>query len=164
MVDVRDVQIRFGAELNRRMDLKGISYRQLAYKSRVTKGSMIHYKSRNSFPEVWNLILIADCLDCSVDELLDYDEPNTTPEWRAKRIPAIEKFYTEDEFADYFRERLIKFMKKKHMDLDELAQRSDISARTIDMYLSVHRWVPQTPNLLRLADALDCTPSDLLGY
>lgn len=163
MTNPRNTLMDFTQEFNERMDAKGVTYRQVAYAARVTKGSVAHYKLGNTFPEPWTLILIADYLECSVDELFGYSEPHI-PKVGRRKVPAVEVFPNWDPFADYFRERLIKFMEERNMSSIDLAELSGISVRTIEMYLSVHRWTPKTPDLLRICDALDCTPSDLLGY
>lgn len=51
-------------------------------------------------------------------------------------------FSDEDEFKDYFRERLIFMMTEKNLGVNELARKSRVSIDTIEMYLSIHRWVP----------------------
>lgn len=163
MIDTKEILWKFAEELNARMIENGVTYRQVAYAARVTKGSVVHYKSGNTFPEPWTLALIADYLGCSVDELLGYPNPHIFARTR-RWIPAIERFPNWDAFADYFRERLSDLMNAKHMTAEELAKNIGASTRTIDMYLSVHRWTPDTPSFLRICDALDCTPSDLLGY
>ena len=159
-VDTKEILRFFAAELNKRMADKGVTYRQVALAARVTRGSMVHYKSGNAFPELYTLILIADYLDCSVDNLLGYKE-ETRYESRSK--VGNKRFMNEDELADYFRLRLYDYMEMKSIDVEELSRRSEISVELIDMYLSVHRWVPRTPELLRLCSALNCTPSELLG-
>ena len=160
MVNVRDVRITFAEELNTRMQEKGVTYRQTALAAGVTKGAFIHYKSGNCFPELFTLIRIANYLNCSVDSLLGYRSDG-----RLRLNTDIGGgFFNEDKFKDYFRERFATMLKRARMSVDELTCKSLVSIETIEMYLSVHRWVPQVPDLLRICDALDCTPSDLLGY
>lgn len=160
MTNSRDVLITFSEELNKRMECNGVSYRQVAFAARVTKGSMIHYKSGRCFPELWALVLIADYLKCSVNELLGYpgcfgDEHNYN---------AAELYPNRDIFMDYFRDRLNRQMQLERISSQQLAIKTSFTIDTIERYLSIHRWVPQVPDLIKICDALDCTPSDLLGY
>ena len=160
MVNIRNVKITFAEELNSRIQERGATYRQAALAVGVTKGAFVHYKSGNCFPELFVLISIANYLNCSVDELLGY-----TSNWSMCLNENIHNdFSNEDEFKDYFRERLKFMMIEKNLGVNELARKSRISIDTIEMYLSIHRWVPCVPDLLYLCEALDCTPSDLLGY
>ena len=161
MVDIKAALRRFAIELDKLMDDNGVTYRQVALAARVTRGSMIHYKSGNAFPELYSLVLMADYLNCNVDDLLGYI-PNHAEVGR--RIEANDRFRNKDDFADYFRLRLYECMRENAVDANELARRASVSSNTIDMYLSVHRWLPRTSDFLHICDALNCTPSELLGY
>lgn len=161
MIDIKEILRRFAIELNNRMDECEVTYRQVAFAARVTRGSMIHYKSGNAFPELYPLVLMAEYLDCRVDDLLGY---LPCCGFTGGNIVATKRFKDEDDFADYFRLRLYECMQEKAVDTNELARRAAVSTNTIDMYLSVHRWVPRTVDFIYICDALDCTPSELLGY
>lgn len=160
MVNIRDAKITFAEELNERMRENGVTYRQTALAVGVTKGAFIHYKSGNSFPELFTLIRISNYLNCSVDSLLGYRSDGKL----CLSTDTTGDFSNEDEFKDYFRSRLIAMMEHAGMNANDLSRKSLVSTKYIEMYLSVHRWIPQVPDLLRICDALDCTPSDLLGY
>lgn len=160
MINVRDVKITFAEELNKRMQEKGVTYRQTALAVGVTKGAFIHYKSGNSFPELFTLIRISNYLNCSVDSLLGYRSDG-----KLRLNSGVGgAFSNEDEFKDYFRERFMAMMEQVGMNANDLSRKSLVSTKYIEMYLSVHRWIPQVPDFLRICDALGCTPSDLLGY
>ena len=142
------------------MQERGVTYRQAALTVGVTKGAFVHYKSGNCFPELFVLIRIANYLNCLVDDLLGYISDLSTR--LNKNI--YDDFSNEDEFKDYFRKRLIFMMTDKNLGVNELARKTRISIETIEMYLSIHRWVPCVSDFLYICDALDCTPSELLGY
>lgn len=161
MIDTKIILNRFKEELNKRMLERGDKYKQVALFTRTSNHEMLEYLQGDSFPEIWSLVLIADYLGCSVDEMLGYSNSHATD---CKKIPASNVFYSRNIFADYFREHLIKRMSDKHIDVNELAALSGITKTRIEMYVSVHRWVPSVPYFLRICDALDCTPTDLLGY
>lgn len=160
MTNSRDVLVTFSEELNRLMQDRNVTYRQVALAARVTRTQMSRYKSGACFPDLWTLVLIADCLKCSVSELLGYSD--SLP--MEHRFNASELYTNEDIFADYFRDRLQQRMRSEHVNSQQLSAKSGISINHIEMYVSVHRWVPRISEFLCICSALECTPSDLLGY
>lgn len=160
MTNSRDVLITFSEELSQRLVEKGVGYRQAALATRVSRENMFRYKSGYSFPKLWTLVLIADYLKCSVNELLGYPCYFGVEH----KYDATELYPNESIFMDYFRDRLQQQMRLEHINSQQLAMKTGFTIDTIERYLSVHRWVPQMPDFLILCDALDCTPSDILGY
>ena len=161
MVNSKNVLITFSEILRTKMAEFNLSNRKLAIASRVTSEKISSYRTESCFPKLWTLVLIADFLECSVDELLGYSSFEHADTYRKY---ASEVFPNEDVFADYFRNRMLSMMGIKGMTSHELSLKSGCSENTISMYLSVHRWTPQVPVFLNLCDALECTPSELLGY
>ena len=160
MLNLDLIKKTFAIELNDRIREEGTTCKQAALDLRISKSAFLSYAAGKCFPSIYPLVKIAIYLNCTVDDLLGYiTDPNTHLNDRVDV-----DFYNEDEFKDYFRDRLITMMDRARMSIDGLAYNSKVSAKTIEMYLSVHRWVPQVPDLIRICDALDCTPSDLLGY
>ena len=163
MEDTKLVLEEFRKELNYRLEEKGVSYKQAALSTRVTNSEMLKYLQGRSFPELWSIVLIADYLECSVNELFGYPKTSCFRAVDRDSVATIE-FPNRDIFDDYFRDRLRMFMAYLEVSVAELSDRSGITEETIKMYLSVHRWVPRVTELLKLCDALNITPSDLLGY
>ena len=161
MVNSKSILITFSEVLRTKMADFNLSNRRLAIGSRVTSEKISGYRNAVCFPKIWTLVLIADYLECSVDELLGY---SNFGHHNAYGKCASDVFQNEDVFADYFRNRLLSTMNVKGMTSYELSLKSRCSENTINMYLSVHRWTPQVPVFLNLCDALECTPSELLGY
>lgn len=161
MVNSKSVLVTFSEVLRTKMAEFNLSNRRLAIASRVTSEKISSYRTEECFPKLWTLVLIADYLECSVDELLGYSNCGYS---NAYKKYASDVFPNEDVFADYFRNRLLSTMNVKGMTSYELSLKSGCSENTIDMYLSVHRWTPQVPVFLNLCGALECTPSELLGY
>ena len=161
MVNSKSVLVTFSEVLRTKMAEINLSNRRLAIASRVTSEKISSYRTESCFPKLWTLVLIADFLECSVDELLGYSSSEHTDAYRKYESDV---FPNEDVFADYFRNRMLSMMGIKGMTSHELSLKSGCSENTIDMYLSVHRWTPQVPVFLNLCDALECTPSELLGY
>lgn len=160
MIDTRDALATFSEELTRMMILRGVTHRQVALAARVTRESMSRYKNGVCFPHLWTMALIADYLKCSVSELLGYsDSLSLSHEYNAAKL-----YTNEDIFIDYFRDRLRQQMRIEHVSSEQLAEKSCLPLKDVEMYLSVHRWVPRVPEFLAICSALDCTPSELLGY
>lgn len=42
--------------------------------------------------------------------------------------------------------------------------KSGLSLKDVKMYLLIHGWIPIVPEFLQNCSALNCTPSELLGY
>lgn len=160
MIDARDALTIFSEELRHIMQDKNVTHRQVALAARVTRERMSRYKNGVCFPDLWTLVLIADYLKCSVSELLGYsDRLSLEHSYNAGKL-----YTNEDIFIDYFRDRLRQQMRIERINSEQLAERSEIPLKTIEMYLSVHRWIPHVPEFIAICSALDCTPSDLLGY
>ena len=120
----------------------------------------MHYKSGNCCHELYTLILIADYLECSVNELLGYSD-----DLLLEHNNDLEDILqNEDTFSDYFRDRLIQCMKTRNVSAKKSSESTGIALNIIEMYLSIHRWIPRVPDFLLICDALECTPSDLLWY
>ena len=163
MIDTRNVLMDFTNELRSRIEYNGLTYRQVAFEARITRTKMNEYKFGRTFPELWNLLLIADCLDCSIDELLGYSKTGFA-ELRNSKVRVINVMPNNDVFADFFRMRLERYMQNNRITVADLSKRSGFKESTLEMYLSVHRWVPRTADFIKLCDSLDCTPSNILGY
>ena len=137
-----------------------ISQRELAEAIKVTQASISRWEKNQKSISGANLIKLSQYFNVSVDELLGYMGGRTM----RLNNNMNDDFSDEDEFKDYFRERLIFMMTEKNLGINELASKSRVSIDTIEMCLSIHRWVPLVIDFLHICDALECTPSDLLGY
>lgn len=162
MVDTKLILQWFSTELIERMENVGITHRQLALESRTMPHNIIDYMRGQNFPNPWTLVLICERLGCTVDELLGYEDTGFIKDIHDAR--AFVEYPDEDSFTPYLRNRIVQRMKKMKMSAEELAQRSEITLTTIERYLCVHSGMPYTAYLLRICDALDCTPSELIGY
>ena len=162
MIDHIPVLNWFGCELTKKIEVQEVSIKRLAFAAKISVWSLTNYMNGCAFPNLWNLVLIADYLDCTVDELLGY-ESGVAGNMKEKR-PAIEQFPKEGIFAAYLRDRIKWRMNERNVTVEELVELSGVRQITIDKYLCVHSLSPRVIQFLRICDALDCTPSDLLGY
>ena len=162
MVDTKIILQVFSQELIERMEARGVTHRQLAFDSRTKPLNILGYMRGDSFPNAWTLVLMAECLECTVDDLLGYEDNGFVKKHNNAR--AFDIYPDEDSFTPYLRERIIQRMKQMRMTAEELARESGVTYVTINRYLCVHSGLPRTNNLLYICEALDCTPSELIGY
>lgn len=72
MVNEKEVLYTFNRELCERLELSGMTYRDLAFKARCAPSRVESYLRGNNFPNLWTLTLMAEALDCCIDDLLGY--------------------------------------------------------------------------------------------
>lgn len=162
MVNERDVLQYFAAELTERMRRAEISDRDLSEYCQISEVNLPGYRSGKHLPNPWYLVLIAERLECTVNDLLGFE---THDELLYPNSPyASDAFSARNRFEVYFGYRLAQCMNVKNIGVVALSYDSGLSVSRINRWLSDRPSLIQTPDLLRLADALDCTPSDLLGY
>lgn len=162
MIDARLILDWFSQELIERMEANNITHKQLALECRTRPYNIIGYIQGKNFPNPWTLVLICERLGCTVDDILGYEDSGFVPKRSKER--AFTKYPHEDDFTPYLRNRLIQQMEKRKISAEDLAGESGVTLITINRYLCVHSGMPEMPNLLRICDALDCTPSELIGY
>ena len=162
MIDEKDVLYIFTSELRKRLQSSGMTYRELAFKARCVPSRVQMYLRGNNFPNLWTLVLMAESLGCCVDDLLGYKR--YTASNLLHTDSPFERFTNEFDFALYFKECLRNQMLKQNADQEKLAEFTGISERLIYQYLSPGYPMPHVAQVLTICSALDCTPSDLLGY
>lgn len=162
MINEKEVLYTFNRELCKRLESSGMTYRDLAFKARCASSRVQMYLRGNNFPNLWTLALMAEALECRIDDLLGYENQN-----RAKRLridSPFQKFTNEFDFALHFKECLKARMESQHISQETLAELAGLSKYNIYRYLSPGYPMPHVAQTLIICDALDCTPSDLLGY
>ena len=149
----------FGIELRERMADAKIKAADLCKFCDVTRAAMSQYIYGHSFPDLWRLVLIAERLNCSVNDLLGYAEFDEEFARSASKT-----FPGENHFAEHLAIRIVRRMEQLGYDYESLANATGISLDTIDRYFG--RWpeLPRTDKFFKICEALDCTPSEPLGY
>lgn len=164
MLDIDEVKDWFIQELSERIEDEGLLIRDVANHCHISQDRMNNYMQGRALPNPYVLSIIADFLSCTVNDLLGYDEFDDD---ELVGFDPTTMFEGEDEFMIHIRNRLEERMVEEDMTIKELAEKSSSNSRTIKYWLGkLKRQSPliRTSDLLRLADALNCTPSDLLGY
>lgn len=159
MINEESVKEYFGRELRVRMAYNDLHSYDMSYYCQISASNMTKYRRGERFPNVWELVLLAERLECTVNELLGYDIVETIGKRKISDVCPGKNHY-----AIILKDQIIHYMIQANMTVEMLAERTGISISTIERWLDRWPHLPRTDHLLRLADALNCTPSDLLGY
>lgn len=162
MINTKNILRQFSNELIERMEKRGVTHRQVALGSRAMPHNIMSYMQGDNFPNPWTLALIAEYLDCTVDDLLGYEDSGFVK--KRKTDSVFMKYPSEDSFTPYLRDQIVHKMNEQKFTEEELARRSGVGVNTIKRYLCLHSGMPQMSYLLCICDALECTPSELMGY
>lgn len=163
MLDKNKVMKTFGKRFTQYMvehDLRDVDMARLLNMSSM---NMPAYKNGTRLPNPWYLVLIAEKFNCTVNDLLGYSPHYIKYTYVSE--PATEMFTSINRYEVYFRDRLVGMMRARNINATELVMLVDKSETTVrNTWLGSRPRLPDINNLLRICDALDCTPSDLLGY
>ena len=159
MIDEKIIKERLATELRTRMNAKNERVGDVSYHCEIDQGILYRCQDNGQFPNPWQLVMIAEHFDCSVNELLGFEPFDVSGKYEASRI-----FPGENHFAEYLSHRIIQYLNNHEMTIEELVRCVRSTTGTVNRWFQ--RWpaLPRTIHLHRLADALNCTPSDLLGY
>lgn len=164
MLDINKNKDWFIQELSERLEDEGLLIRDVANHCQISQDRMNNYMQGRALPNPYVLAIMADFLSCTVNDLLGYYEAD---EDELVGFDPLRTFEDEDEFMIHIRNRLEERMLAEDMTAKELGEKSGSNTHTIKYWLGKLKRQPpliRTSDLLRLADALNCTPSDLLGY
>lgn len=159
MNNVTEIREWFAIELRERMTDEKVKAAELCKFCDITRSAMRQYIYGYSFPDPWRMVLIAERLSCSVNDLLGYDEfEDEFARSASKTFPG------ENHFAEHLAIRIVRRMEYLGYTHEGLSNKTGIGQDTIERYLD--RWpeLPRTDKFLQICEALNCTPSELLGY
>ena len=154
----------FGKELKYHMKEENMMPRDVSYHCKINSNLISNYIQGKTFPKLWVIVLLSDLFEITVNELLDYDEADDDV---LVDYDPFSIFEDEDEFAMHVRNRIEQYMISSHISIQELSERTGFTKSTIRRWLGMsdkQPELPRTSDFLRICDALDCTPSDFLGY
>lgn len=159
MVDIIDIRDSFGRRLRMLMAEEKVRSSDVARYCQMSVNTVYDCRNGVRLPNPWQMVLLAEYFDCSVNELLGFQVVEDINRTRASRM-----FPGENHFAEYVANRIIQRTYEKDITIEEISQCTGIGANTIRQ--SLCRWpkLPKMAYVIFIADALDCTPSDLLGY
>ena len=150
----------FSRELDTRTKELGLKRWYIAYYCEISEGCLVECLRGERLPTVWQLILMAEMCNCTVNDLLGYRYFRGDTDKIASSIPQAKRRLAENMWN-----RINDLLFDRHMDYHRLSERIGISSMTVDSWFKTgSSTYPKTIVFLRICDALDCTPSELLGY
>ena len=130
----------------------------VAYYSEMHESIMRDYMKGIRFPRPITLIRIAELLECSVNELPGYGYFEIN-----RRERSFDSGFDTRYVTYYFINKIIFLMKEKHIGINDLSRKSGINEYILANYFR-YSSLQEISTILKICDAIDCTPSDLLGY
>lgn len=159
MINETRIKNYFTKRLVEYMNKKNLRPWYVAYYSEISETTFRKHLKGITLPKSTTLILMAELFECSVNDLLGY-----------KRIvlPVHDGFFSSaidtPKVANYFWHKMKLYLQESRISyISELAYRSFVTEYTIHKHID-NNTLPDTLLILRICDAPDCTPSDLLGY
>ena len=150
----------FSRELTERTNELGLRKWYIAYYCETSEKTITECLNGSRLPSVWQLILMAEMCRCSVNDLLGYRYFKAESSELASSIPQAKQ-----RLAVAMWNAINEVLDIRNMQFWQLAERIGVPWRTVGMLLeNRNETFPKTIVLIRICDALDCTPSDLLGY
>lgn len=140
------------------MEDRGIRPWYVAYYSEMQDSAFRSCLKGARLPNPISLIMIAELFECSVNDLLGCKSVDVEP-----RNHIFDSGLERQYVGEYFINQVERFMKDKGVSVSELAIVCECSENTILNYIS-NNIIPDTPAILRICNALKCTPSELLGF
>lgn len=141
------------------MNVENERVQDVSYYCEIDREILCRYRDKGQFPNPWQLVLIADHFGCSVNELLGFDQSKSTNMHRATDV-----FPGENHFAEYLSNEITQRMNEINMTIEDLTYKIKSSRDTVERWFDRWPTLPKTTYLLRICDALNYTPTDLLGY
>lgn len=163
MSDIITIRKWFAAEVKDRMDEMDLRADHLMGLCYINERDIQSCLNGTALPGLYSLILLSDHLDCTVNDLLGFDEIEEVEVY--EQYSASDMFFNESQYATLLVERVRRYLEERHITMIDLAKKVGITATNLRYWFSKTRpHLPTTENLIRICDALECTPSELLGY
>ena len=105
---------------------------------------------------------MAEHLEATVNDLLGYDEVDDNQILEC--YPASKMYRNKIEFSHCFADRFHRYLDRRGMTIEDVAKLSGVTVTTIKKWVGARPVLPATYKFLQLCEALECTPSELLGY
>lgn len=162
-MNINEMKEWYAAEVKERMEELGLRPYHMTHKCQLNHEGISGYLKGTVWPNPWSLVPMAETLECCVNDLLGYELPEDTSTFETYR--ASKMFNNKEEYAHCFAERLVWYLNKRGILLEDLSNRTGFTVKTLKSWTSdFNPKLITTANLLKVCDALNCTPSDILGY
>lgn len=150
----------FGKELANRVVEKELPLDYVAQYCGISIPSLKECLNGERLATPWQLVLMAEALFCTVNDLLGFGYFDNGTDQTASNLPQGEYRVAGNMWLE-----VSKRMVEKDLTVEDIAYYADVHFTTVKKWLSYpYHSFPKTFSLICICDALDCTPSDLLGY
>ena len=158
MVNEKEVMKYFSSYAVQRMDELDLKPWYVAYYSETSEPTFRNYLKSIRLPRPSTLIMSSELFGCTVNELLGYKRVSVP-----RRIRTFDSGLDTRNLSEHFYSEVSRRMVRKRITLDELAIYTCTAVLTLDNNFRRNS-LPDTSMILAICSALECTPSDLLGY
>lgn len=164
MINIDDRVQWFKDDLKDLMDYNEVTVSDISKYCEISTQKFNNYLYGRTLPQLWTLVRIADFLETTTNELLDFDEADDDS---LLSYDPYSLFEDEEEFVIHVRNRIKQYMLDNNIDISYLSEETGFNRLTIKRWLGLsgnRNDLPRTADFIVICDALGCTPSDLLGY
>ena len=163
MSDIITIRKWFASEVKDRMDEMDLRPDHLLSLCNINERDIQSCLNGTVLPSLYSLVLLSDHLDCTVNDLLGFEEIEEVEVY--EQYSASDIFFNELQYAVLLGERVRRYLDGRCVTMVDLAKKAGITAPNLRYWFSKTKpHLPTTENLIRICDALKCTPSELLGY
>lgn len=159
----KSVKEWFAAELKEKMIEYNLRSYHLTALCKMSEDEVQKCLKGTALPGLFSLVLLADRFECTVNDLLGYDEVEDLDVY--EHYSASSMFFAKSQYAVCLSDRVHRHLEYRDISIPDLAAKLDVAAATIrHWFAKTHPTLPGAEKFLNICDALNCTPSDLLGY
>ena len=160
MIKTVDYKFRkyFSEYVTYAMEERDIRPWYVAYYSEMQDSAFRKCLKAARLPNITSLIMMAELFECTVNDLLGYEHVHIE---FGDHI--FDSGLDSKRVGEYFSHQLERYMANRKVSVSELAKACECTDSTIVKYMC-ENVIPDTSILLQICSALDCTPSELLGY
>ncbi len=150
----------FGKELANRIAERDLPFDYVTQYCGISMPSLKECLNGERLATPWQLVLMAEILFCTVNDLLGFGYFNNGTDQMASNLPQ-----GEYRVAEHMWNEVSQRMVEKDLTVEDIAYYAGVHFTTARNWFGYpHHSFPKTFSLICICDALDCTPSDLLGY
>jgi DNA-binding Xre family transcriptional regulator len=151
------------AEVNDRMEDMELRPHHLQRLCGMTDGEIDRCLAGTGFPKLFSLILMAERLECTVNDLLGYEEVEDVNIY--ERYTASTLYFKDNQYAACLSDRMRLYMKYNNISFHEIADKTGFNVENVrHWFAKTHAQLPPTKKFITICEALGCTPTELLGY
>lgn len=163
MPTIDEIHTWFVAEVKERMTELDLRPYHLVRLCKIKEDRIDSHLRGDTFPGLFSLVLMAEHLECTVNDLLGFEEIEEIDIY--ERYLASDMFFTESQYATCLSDRVRRYLEERNMTLAGLAKQTEFRLETVRHWFSKTRpHLPPTVKFLKVCEILECTPSELLGY